>query len=93
MHSALARNLYRRAGSEAPIRHEFTRAHHPARWHFDVLRGLDVLRSAGVPYDPRLDDAVAVVRRGRRRDGRWSAAAAYPGRVHLAYPRASRTGG
>lgn len=84
----LARHLYQRRSSGEPIRVEFTRLHHPARWHFDVLRGLDVLRSAGTAYDDRLAAAVDVILRRRRSDGRWSAAAQYPGHVHIAYPRA-----
>ena len=84
----LARHLYQRRASGEPIRAEFTRLHHPARWHFDVIRGLDVLRSAGAAYDDRLDAAVGLIRRRRRPDGRWSAAAQYPGHVHVAYPRA-----
>lgn len=84
----LARHLYQRRSSGEPIRVEFTRLHHPARWHFDVLRGLDVLRSAGSAYDDRLDAAVGAVLRRRLSDGRWSAAAQYPGQVHIAYPRA-----
>lgn len=86
--SMLARRLYQRRSSAEPIRVEFTRLHHPARWHFDVLRGLDVLRAAGTAYDDRLDAAVEVLLRRRHSDGRWPAAAQYPGHVHLTYPRA-----
>ena len=84
----LDRNLYQRRADGEPIRAEFTRFHEPPRWHFDVLRGLDVLRSAGVSYDPRLDAALAIVRERRRPDGRWVGAAQYPGLTHLTYPRA-----
>ncbi|MCW5954111.1 MAG: hypothetical protein KIT69_17815 [Propionibacteriaceae bacterium] len=88
--SLLARQLYQRRSDGEPIRAEFTRLHHPARWHFDVLRGLDVLRGAGTTYDDRLDAAVEVLFRRRRPDGRWAAASQYPGQVHLSYPRAGR---
>lgn len=86
----LARRLYQRRSSGEPIRAEFTRLHHPARWHFDVLRGLEVLRGAGKVYDDRLDAAVEVLLRRRRPDGRWAAAAQYPGEVQLSYPRAGQ---
>jgi hypothetical protein len=39
----------------SPSTPEFTRLHHPARWHFDVLRGLDALADAGVSHDSRMD--------------------------------------
>ena len=85
--SLVERRLYQRRSRGEPIRAEFTRLHHPSRWHFDVLRGLDVLRGAGLAYDHRLDDTVSILLRRRRADGLWSAAARYPGQVHVAYPR------
>lgn len=88
--SLLGRHLYQRRSTGEPIRAEFTRLHQPARWHFDVLRGLDVLRRAGTAYDGRLDAAVEILLRRRRSDGRWAAAAQYPGQVHLSYPRAGQ---
>ena len=47
-------------------------------WHFDVLRGLEHFADVHADTDPRLADAVDVVRRARRRDGRWTTYAAYP---------------
>lgn len=84
----LSRRLYQHRSDREPIRAEFTRLHHPARWHFDVLRGLDVLRAAQQPWDERLGDALKVVASRRRADDRWSAAAQYPGQSHVSYPRA-----
>lgn len=86
--SLLRRRLYQHGSTRDPIRAEFTRLHHPARWYFDVLRGLDVLRSAGTTYDDRLDDAMDLLQQRRHADGRWYTAAQYPGQVHIAYPRA-----
>ncbi len=40
-------------------------------WHYDVLRGLDYLRSAGVKADERVADAVDLVERTRDENGRW----------------------
>ena len=61
-------------------------------WHFDVLRGLEHFCQAGAPRDERLRDAIEVVRRARRTDGRWPTYAAYPGRhwFQLEPPGASR---
>jgi hypothetical protein len=49
-------------------------------WHFDVLRGLEHFVDADARCDERLADAVEVIRRARRRDGRWPTYSAYPGR-------------
>lgn len=43
----------------------------PVWWSYDVLRGLDYLRAAGVAPDARLDEAIALVRAKQQPDGRW----------------------
>ncbi|HEY5979492.1 MAG TPA: hypothetical protein VIT41_07640 [Microlunatus sp.] len=86
----LRHRLYRSERSQEPIDQAFTRFHHPARWHFDVLRCLDAFADAGVRYDPRMEDALGILERRRRADGRWVAARAYPGATHLPAPRAGQ---
>lgn len=49
-------------------------------WHFDVLRGLELFAGGNAPRDERLREAVEVVRRARRADGRWPTYSPYPGR-------------
>ena len=79
----LRHRLYRSERSGQPISAEFTRLHHPPRWHFDVLRGLDALADAEVPPDPRMSDALDVLVGRRRPDGRWPANRAYPGATYV----------
>ena len=61
-------------------------------WHFDVMRGLEYFIDAGASRDPRLSDAVEVVRRACRRDGTWSTYTQYAGRqwFQIEEPGASR---
>ncbi len=84
----LRHRLYRSEGTGEVIRPEFTRLHHPTRWYYDVLRCLDAFREASFPHDPRMDDALAVIAKRRRSDGRWAAASGYRGQAHVTYPRA-----
>jgi hypothetical protein len=49
-------------------------------WRFDVLRGLEYFAAAEAPRDERLGDAIEVLYRARRKDGRWPTYVAYPGR-------------
>ena len=51
----------------------------PTWWHYDVLRGLDYLRSAGVAPDSRLDEALDLLESKRDPDGRWALDVRYPG--------------
>ncbi len=80
----LRHDLFRGERTGQVIRQDFLRLHHPARWHFDILRGLDCLAALGVPHEPRMDDALDVLESRRRPDGRWSAAAPWRGETHLA---------
>ncbi|WP_216694021.1 hypothetical protein [Dietzia psychralcaliphila] len=82
----LVHRLFRSHRTGEVIRTEFTRLHHPARWRFDVLRGLDAVTHAGVVEDDRLSDGLDVLRRRRRADGRWCGARGYPGQTHVDYP-------
>jgi hypothetical protein len=51
----------------------------PGWWQYDVLRGLDYLRRAGVRPDARVSEAVELVLAKRGEDGRWCYDAAYDG--------------
>jgi hypothetical protein len=53
------------------IDRDWTRFSFPPGYHYDVLRGLDYLRSAGAPPDDRIAEAVDLVQKTRRSDGRW----------------------
>jgi hypothetical protein len=56
----------------------------PTWWHYDVLRGLDYLRRAGVAPDERLGEAIELVRSKRDADGRWLLDLQHPGVMPLA---------
>ncbi|GEA86132.1 squalene cyclase [Cellulomonas cellasea] len=62
-----------------------TRFAYPFRWAYSALRALDHVRAAalhdGVPPDPRLADAVDLVRVARQADGTWLQGVVQPGRV------------
>ncbi len=67
----LERRLLRRLSTGEIIKPEWTQLAFPPLWHYDVLRGLDYLRAAGVQPDSRVDEAVAIVRERRQADGHW----------------------
>jgi hypothetical protein len=87
----LAHRLFRSHRTGEVIHPEFVRLHHPPRWHFDVLRGLDALAAAGVPPDPRMDDALWVLSSLRRPDGTWPPGRTWPGETHVPMDRADRS--
>jgi hypothetical protein len=81
----LSRALFRRKSTGEVADPGWLRFSFPPYWHYDVLRALDYLRDAGVaPDDPRLEEAIALVRCKRRPDGRWALENTHPGRIHFA---------
>ena len=72
--------LYRSHRTGEVVDKSLTRMVFPPGWHHDLLRGLDHFQAARAPTDPRLADAVALLRSKRRRDGTWTTNAPYPGR-------------
>ena len=79
----LERGLFRRKSTgdvAVPAYLEFA---FPYYWHYDVLRALDYFRRSGAEPDPRMAEAVEVVRSKRQPDGRWPLDRIHTGRVHF----------
>ena len=79
----LLRRMRRRLSSGQVIDPEWDLFSFPNYWHYDVLRGLDFLRSAGADPDPRVDEAVELVRSKADPEGRWPLENPHPGRLHF----------
>ena len=83
----LERRLFRRRSTGEVIERDrkgdaaWTRFAFPTWWHYDVLRGLEYLRRAGVAPDERVAEAIELVASKRDGDGRWPLETRYPGRM------------
>jgi hypothetical protein len=81
----LERRLFRRLSTGEAIERDrkgggvWTRFAFPTWWHYDVLRGLEYLRSADVTPDGRISEAIELVASKRDADGRWPLEIRYPG--------------
>jgi hypothetical protein len=81
----LERRLFRRRSTGEVIERDrkgdavWTRFAFPTWWHYDVLRGLEYLRRAGVAPDERVAEAIELVASKRDDDGRWPLETQYPG--------------
>ena len=67
----LERRLFRSLRTGNVIERSWTRFQFPASYHYDVLRGLDYLRSAGVKPDARVAEAIDIVHDRRHQNGVW----------------------
>lgn len=79
----LERRMLRSLSSGDVIDRDWTLFSFPTRWHYDVLRGLDYLRSAGVEPDDRIVEAIESVEKNRGEDGRWPLQNPHTGQVHF----------
>lgn len=79
----LQHRLFRSDRTGAIINPGFLLLSYPSRWYYDILRGLDYFRGVGAAYDPRMQDALDVLRQKRRKDGAWPLQANHPGQVHF----------
>lgn len=83
----LERRLFRRRSTGEVIERDrkggavWTRFAFPTWWHYDVLRGLEYLRRAGVAPDERVAEAIDLVASKRDENGLWSLETQYPGEM------------
>ena len=77
----LERGLFRRQSTGEVVQQEYLEFAFPYYWHYDVLRALDYFRRSGADPDPRMAEAVDVVRSKRQPGDRWLLDRVPPGRV------------
>jgi len=67
----LERRMFRSLRTGEVIDERWLRFSFPTFWHYDILRGLDYLRNAGIKPDSRVREAVEIVIERRHQNGRW----------------------
>lgn len=77
----LERKLLRRKSTGEIVDPSFLQFSFPVRWQYDVLRALEYFRSTGEAPDPRLEEAITLVRSKRQGDGAWLLENTHPGKV------------
>jgi hypothetical protein len=83
----LVHRLFRSHRTGEIIKPIFLRFSFPPRWHYDILRALDYFQSVNAPRDPRLAEAIDIVRNTRDDDGRWPLQNCYKGKTYFALER------
>jgi hypothetical protein len=80
----LERKLIRRKSTGEVINPDWQHFSFPIRWHYDVLRALDYFRSVGDRPDPRMDEAIELLRSKQQPGGTWLLENTHPGKIHFA---------
>jgi hypothetical protein len=79
----LERRMFRSLRTGEVIDKRWLRFTYPTHWHYDVLRGLDYLRDAGIQPDRRVDEAIEAVIARRHQNGRWPLNLLHPESIPL----------
>jgi hypothetical protein len=80
----LERRLFRRKSTGEIVNPAWLQFSFPIRWQYDVLRALEYFRSVGDAPDPRIDEAIDLLRSKQQPDGAWLLENTHPGKVHFA---------
>ena len=80
----LERRLFRRKSTGGIVNPAWLQFSFPIRWHYDVLRALEYFRSVGETPDPRMAEAIELLRSKQQPDGTWLLENTHPGKVHFA---------
>jgi len=86
----LQHRLFRSSTTGEVVKPAMTRFSFPPRWYYDVLRGLDHFQEAGAKRDKRLQDAIDLVHKKRRADGRWPLQNRHPGKTFFEMEKPGR---
>ncbi len=79
----LVHRLYKSHRSGEVANPAFTRFSFPPRWHYDVLRALDYFQECQAEQDDRLRDAIELLIKKRKSDGRWVLQNRHPGKTYF----------
>ena len=81
----LERRLFRRLSTGEPIASWTGRFSYPFRWFYDVLNAAEYFRQVslhdGTPPDPRMAEAIELIRAAKQPDGTWLQGRRHEGRV------------
>jgi len=83
----LVHRLFRSHRTGAVIKPIFLRFSFPPRWHYDILRALDYFQAVDASRDPRLSEAIEIVRSTQAEDGRWPLQNSYKGKTYFELER------
>ncbi|MBC8401605.1 MAG: hypothetical protein H8E14_08970 [Candidatus Marinimicrobia bacterium] len=86
----LKHKLYQSHRTGRTIKPQFLLLSYPCRWHYDILRALDYFQKARISYDSRMQSALDILLKKRRKDGTWPVQNKHPGQIHF---ELEKTGG
>jgi hypothetical protein len=86
----LMHKLFRSDHTGNIINSNFLKLYYPGRWYYDILKALDYMQAAGVPYDPRMGEALEWLYAKQTDQGLWKLASKHPGQTHFEMEQAGK---
>jgi hypothetical protein len=87
----LERKLFRRKSTGGIVDPAWLQCSFPVRWHYDVLRALEYFRLVGGTPDPRIEEAIHLLRSKQQPNGTWLLENTHPGKVLFTLEDGDRT--
>jgi hypothetical protein len=79
----LIHKMFKSDKTDEIIKKSFTMLSYPPRWKYDILRAFEAFMNAQIDYDERMNDALDIIFKKKRKDGTWPVQAKHQGRVHF----------
>ena len=79
----LMHRLFQDVGAGRVIDPKMTLFSFPPRWYYDVLTALDTFQACRAERDPRLQDAIALLKSKQTRDGTWKLQNRHAGKTYF----------
>ncbi|MCK7487036.1 MAG: hypothetical protein MZU97_17160 [Bacillus subtilis] len=79
----LSKRLFRSVRTGEIIHPTMLETPYPAGWKYDILRALEFCALQGVPYDPRMDEALDILEARIQPNGRVKAVKPQPGQMYF----------
>jgi hypothetical protein len=67
-----------------------TRFSFPPRWYYDIMRVLDYFQDRDINPDNRSKDAMDILMKKQRKDGKWPLQDIHPGRTYFDMEKAGK---
>ncbi|MBQ4819688.1 hypothetical protein [Aquimarina sp. MMG016] len=72
------------------INKNFLKLTYPSRWRYNILRALDHFQHSKVQWDDRMNPAIQVLQKKRKKNSTWNVQSKHPGKVHFEMEKAGK---
>ena len=79
----LMHKLFRSDRTGNIISPKFLKFSYPCRWYYDILRAMEYFYRSDTAYNVRMEEAISVILKKRKKSGVWSLEARHPGKTHF----------